>query len=94
MKAIQKHYHWKVFLDIVVSIGHIIVGAIYVFTFLQNRKRKEELFFGLFTISLGFYMSFINQKVFFLLFTDLSTVNQLRLQLGIIPLALLALTFL
>ncbi|MFF5816098.1 sensor histidine kinase [Lysinibacillus capsici] len=93
MKAIQKHYHWKVFLDIVVSIGHIIVGAIYVFTFLQNRKRKEELFFGLFTISLGFYMSFINQKVFFLLFTDLSTVNQLRLQLGIIPLALLALTF-
>ena len=61
---------------------------------LQNRKRKEELFFGLFTISLGFYMSFINQKVFFLLFTDLSTVNQIRLQLGIIPLALLALTFL
>ncbi|MGC5774816.1 ATP-binding protein [Paenibacillus pabuli] len=92
MGAIQQQYRWKVFLDALVCIGHVVFGIIYIFTFLQNRKRKEELFFGLFTISLGFYMSFINQKVFFLLFPDILPVNQLRLQLSIIPIALIALT--
>ncbi|WP_458124635.1 ATP-binding protein [Paenibacillus sp. Z3-2] len=92
MGAIQQEYRWKVFLDAFVCIGHVVFGIIYIFTFLQNRKRKEELFFGLFTISLGLYMSFINQKVFFLLFSDISPFNQLRLQLSIIPIALLALT--
>ncbi|MCP1187386.1 ATP-binding protein [Paenibacillus sp. 1781tsa1] len=92
MEVIQNQYRWKVFLDALVSIGHVLFGIIYIFTFLQNRKRKEELFFGLFTISLGLYMSFINQKVFFLLFPDISAFNQLRLQLSIIPIALLTLT--
>lgn len=92
MAVIQHQYRWKVFLDALVSIGHVLFGIIYVFTFLQNQKRKEELFFGLFTISLGLYMSFINQKVFFLLFPDISPFNQLRLQLSMIPIALLALT--
>ncbi|MGV2963054.1 ATP-binding protein [Paenibacillus sp. AGC30] len=92
MGAIQQQYRWKVFLDSFVCIGHVVFGIIYIFTFLQNRKRKEELFFGLFTISLGLYMSFINQKVFFLLFPDILPANQLRLQLSIIPIALIALT--
>ena len=92
MEVIQHQYRWKVFLDALVTIGHVLFGIIYIFTFLQNRKRKEELFFGLFTISLGLYMSFINQKVFFLLFPDISPFNQLRLQLSIIPIALLTLT--
>jgi len=91
-KVIQQHYNWKVFLDALISIGHIVIGVVYTFTYIQNRRRKEELFFGLFTISLGFYMSFINQKVFFLLFSDFEPVNQLRLQLGSIPIALLSLT--
>lgn len=91
-EVIQQYYNWKVFLDALVSIGHIVIGIVYIFTYVQNRKRIEELFFGLFTISLGFYMSFINQKIFFLLFSDFETVNQLRLQLGSIPIALLSLT--
>ncbi|WP_342443496.1 ATP-binding protein [Lysinibacillus sp. FSL K6-0075] len=91
-EVIQQYYNWKVFLDALVSIGHIVIGIVYIFTYVLNRKRIEELFFGLFTISLGFYMSFINQKIFFLLFSDFETVNQLRLQLGSIPIALLSLT--
>lgn len=90
--VIQQHYNWKVFIDALVSIGHIVIGVVYILTYIQNRKRKEELFFGFFTISLGFYMAFINQKVFFLLVTDILPVDQLRLQLGVIPIALLALT--
>ncbi len=47
-KVIQQHYNWKVFIDALVSIGHIVIGVVYILTYIQNRKRKEELFFGFF----------------------------------------------
>ncbi|TQR37025.1 response regulator [Lysinibacillus sphaericus] len=92
MEAIQYNYLKKLLLDALVSIGYIICGLIYVISYGQNRKRKEELFFGLFTILLGFYMSVINQKLFFQFTPMLLTADQLRLQLGILPLALICLT--
>lgn len=92
METIQLSYQKKVLLDALVSIGNIICGIIYVISYGQNRTRKEELFFGLFTILLGFYMSVINQKLFFQLTPPLLTVDQIRLQLGILPLALICLT--
>ncbi|MEK5232993.1 ATP-binding protein [Lysinibacillus sp. FSL K6-0232] len=91
-EAVQYHYHIKVFTDVLVSVGYIVIGIIYIISYAQNRKRKEELFFGLFTILLGLYMSFINQKVFFLVVPITHIANQLRLQLGILPLALMCLT--
>ncbi|WP_342540707.1 ATP-binding protein [Heyndrickxia sp. FSL K6-6286] len=91
-EVIQTHYRWKVSVDAFISIGHIVLGAIYILAYVQNRKRKEELFFGLFTIALGLYMSFINQKTFFLLFPDIPPLKQLHLQLGVIPIALMSLT--
>ncbi len=92
MEVIQNYHQKKVLLDALVSIGYIVCGFIYVISYGQNRMRKEELFFGLFTILLGFYMSFINQKLFFQLFYLPLTVDQIRLQLGVLPLALICLT--
>lgn len=92
MEAIQKYFRIKVLADGFVSIGYFVFGMIYITSYWQNRRRKEELFFGLFTIFFGLYMSFINQKVFFLLLPDLSVVNQIRFQLGTLPLAIICLT--
>ncbi|KOS63957.1 ATP-binding protein [Lysinibacillus sp. FJAT-14222] len=92
MQEIQHHYRLKVLADTFVSIGYIVFGIIYVLAYVQNRRRKEELCFGLFTIVLGLYMSFINQKVFFLLIPNMLTSSQVRLQLGILPIALMCLT--
>lgn len=92
MEAIQHQYWIKVLADVIVSIGYIVFGIIYIISYGQNRQRKEELYFGLFTILVGFYMSFINQKVFFLSIPIILTLNQVRLQLGVIPLALICLT--
>ncbi|WP_413364017.1 ATP-binding protein [Lysinibacillus sp. 3P01SB] len=92
MENIQYHYRWKVFIEAFVSIGHIVLGAIYVLGYAQNRRSKEELFFGLFAIFLGLYISFVNHKVFFLLFPNIPPVHQLRLQIGVIPLAIMCLT--
>lgn len=92
IEAIEHHYRVKVLADALVSMGYIIFGIIYIISYAQNRQRKEELLFGLFTILLGCYMSFINQKLFFLLIPDILTIYQIRLQLGILPLALICLT--
>lgn len=92
METIQHQYQLKILADAFVSIGYIIFGIIYIISYGQNRKRKEELFFGLFTIALGLYMSFINQKIFFMLVPVTLTANQIRLQLGILPIALTCLT--
>ena len=92
MEIIQRQYQMKILADAFVSIGYIIFGVIFIISYGQNRKRKEELFFGLFTISLGLYMSFINQKIFFMLVPITLTANQIRLQLGILPIALTCLT--
>lgn len=89
--AIQRHYLLKVLADAFVSIGFIVFGVIYIISYSQNRKRKEELFFGLFTILLGLYMSFINQKVFFLFFSMIDVTRQVQLQLGILPLVVVCL---
>lgn len=91
-EAIQKQFQLKVLADVIVSIGYVVFGVIYIISYGQNRRYKEELFFGLFAILFGFYMSFINKKVFFLLINDVSTANQVRLQLGTIPLVLICLT--
>ncbi|MFJ7734595.1 ATP-binding protein [Lysinibacillus sp. NPDC097231] len=92
MEAIQHHYRLKVLADAFISIGYIIFGIFYIIFYGQKRRSKEELFFGLFAILLGFYMSFINQKVFFLLMPPILTIDQIRLQLGILPLVLICLT--
>lgn len=91
-EAIQHQYRLKVLADVIISIGYVVFGIIYIISYGQNRQRKEELFFGLFTILVGFYMSFINQKVFFLIMPIAPTLNQVRLQLGVLPLALICLT--
>lgn len=86
-EAIQSYYRVKVSADAFVSIGYFVFGIIYVISYSQNRKRKEELFFGLFAIFFGLFMSFNNQKVFFLLFPSIHISEQIRLQLGVLPLA-------
>ncbi|MEC1178013.1 ATP-binding protein [Metasolibacillus meyeri] len=89
---VQELYLKKLLLNAFVSSGHIILGMIYCFSYLQNHRRKEELFFGLFTILTGIYMSFINEKIFFLLVPIELIAFQTSLQLGIIPLCLICLT--
>ena len=91
--AIQKYYRTKVLTAAFISIGYMVFGVIYVISFSQNRKRKEELFFGFFAILFGLYMSFINQKVFFLIYPTITTSNQIRLQLGVLPLVVACLTY-
>lgn len=91
--AIENHYNKKLLLDALVSIGYMIFGLIYLISYHQNRKRKEELFFGLFILLLGLYMSFINQKIFFQFFPWLGVSEQIRLQLGIIPVVAASLTY-
>lgn len=91
--AIENHYNKKLLLDALVSIGYMIFGLIYLISYNQNRKRKEELFFGLFILLLGLYMSFINQKIFFQFMPSLGVSEQIRLQLGIIPLVAASLTY-
>lgn len=92
MQAIQHHYRIKVLTDVLVSVGYVIFGIIYIMSYIQNRRRKEELFFGLFAILLGLYMSFINQKVFFMIVPITHALGQLRLQLGSVPLVIMCLT--
>ncbi len=91
--AIENHYNKKLLLDALVSIGYMIFGLIYLISYNQNRKRKEELFFGLFILLLGLYMSFINQKIFFQFMPFLGVSEQIRLQLGIIPFIAANLTY-
>lgn len=91
-EAIQTNYRINVLTDGFVSIGYFVFGVIYIISFSQNRKRKEELFFGLFALFFGLYMSFTNYKVFFLIFPNISSLDQVRLQLGILPLAVACLT--
>lgn len=91
--AVENHYSKKLLLDAVVAIGYMIFGLIYLISYYQNRKRKEELLFGLFILLLGLYMSFINQKIFFQFLPSLGAVDQIRLQLGIIPFVAASLTF-
>ncbi|OZI13338.1 hypothetical protein CEW92_01945 [Bacillaceae bacterium SAS-127] len=81
-KVIQKEYLLKLLLDGAIVVGYIVFGLIYFASYIQNRKRKEELFFGLFAISLGLYMSLINQKWFFLINPGIDLSWQLRMQLG------------
>lgn len=92
MQATQQHYRIKVLTDVLVSVGYVIFGVIYITSYIQNRRRKEELFFGLFAILLGLYMSFINQKVFFMIVPITHALGQLRLQLGSVPLVIMCLT--
>ena len=92
-ESIQKYYLLKVLVNAFVSVGYIVFGCIYVVSYCQNRKRKEELFLGLFSILVGLYMSFINQKVFFLFMPNINITEQIRIQLGILPLVLFCLTY-
>jgi len=64
-EAIQRDFSMKILADSFVCIGYIVFGAIYIISYSQNRKRKEELFLGLFTILFGLYMSFTNEKNIF-----------------------------
>lgn len=89
---IQNFYDQKKLNDIVASLGHIVFGIIYLISYGQNRKRKEELYLGLFMILMGFYLSFINMKIFFQIVPIELINNQLRLQLGIVPLVNMCLT--
>ncbi len=92
-EAIQRDFSMKILAESFVCIGYIVFGAIYIISYSQNRKRKEELFLGLFTILFGLYMSFTNEKIFFLIFPYLNINEQLRLQLGILPLVDACLAF-
>lgn len=91
-QKIQHFYLFKLLLNAFVVSGYIVLGMIYTFSYIQNSRQKSELFFGLFAILLGLYMSFVNNKLFFLL-TQIEEVGiQIRLQLGILPLILLCFT--
>ncbi|MFJ5792682.1 ATP-binding protein [Lysinibacillus sp. NPDC093197] len=92
-EAIQRDFSMKILAESFVCIGYIVFGAIYIISYSQNRKRKEELFLGLFTILFGLYMSFTNEKIFLLIFPYLNINEQLRLQLGILPLVDACLAF-
>ena len=84
--TIQHFYDRKRLTDILAIAGYIVFGIIYLISYGQNRKRKEELFFGLFMILMGFHASFISMKIFFQIVPIGLTTNQLQFQLGIIPL--------
>lgn len=83
---IQNFYDHKRLIDVLVFFGYIVFGIIYLTIYGQNRKRKEELFFGLYMLLIGFQSSFTKHKIFFQVFPIEETFNQVRLQLGIIPL--------
>ncbi|WP_042478053.1 ATP-binding protein [Bacillus ndiopicus] len=88
-QVIQRYFLIKGLLDILVSAGHIIFGVIYLITYIQNRRYKEELFFGLFMLLFGLYLSFINQKIFFWFVPITDASDQIRLQISILPLVLI-----
>lgn len=87
--TIEQIYNQKNWIDIFVSVGHITCGFIFLISYLQNRRRKEELFLGLTLLLIGLNLSFINQKIFFQLFPVTLITQQLRFQLGIVPLILI-----
>ena len=45
-EAIQRDFSMKILAESFVCIGYIVFGAIYIISYSQNRKRKEELFWG------------------------------------------------
>ncbi|MEY9975524.1 ATP-binding protein [Lysinibacillus sp. RC79] len=83
---IQNFYDHKRLIDVLVIFGYIVFGIIYLTIYGQSRKRKEELFFGLYMLLIGFQSSFTNHKIFFQVFPIEETFSQSRLQLGVIPL--------
>lgn len=83
---IQNFYDHKRLIDVLVIFGYIVFGIIYLTIYGQSRKRKEELFFGLYMLLIGFQASFTNHKIFFQVFPIEETFTQSRLQLGVIPL--------
>ncbi|WP_059049237.1 sensor histidine kinase [Paenibacillus senegalimassiliensis] len=91
-EQIDQLYQRKNWIYTLVSIGHLTCGAVFLISYGQNRRRKEELFLGLTMLLISFFLSIIKQKIFFQMFPIVSTVNQLRLQLGVIPLILICTT--
>lgn len=93
-EKIQQLYWKKLILNALVSLGYIVLGMIYLFSFSFHAKRKEELYFGLFAILAGVYMSVINEKIFFILlpFLSYNIRIELAIQLGLVPLILLCFT--
>lgn len=90
--VIRKEFRVKVLGDVIVSVGYMMFGLIYLIKFLQTRTRKEELYFSIFAIALGLHSATIDQKIFFYIFTDWPILWQLRLQLGLIPIILIGIT--
>lgn len=90
--VVQQDYLWRMLVDVLGIVGYIVFGLIYLISYWQNRKRKEELFFGLFAVLFGFHMSLINQKWFFVLNSDIDMNVQVSIQLGTALLALASMT--
>lgn len=89
---IQALYWKKILLNAFISLGYIVLGIVYSFGYFLKRRNKEELFFGFFAILFGSYLSFINEKIFFLFNSNDDLSLELKLQLGIIPLIVLSMT--
>ncbi|WP_431027635.1 hybrid sensor histidine kinase/response regulator [Lysinibacillus sp. LZ02] len=80
-KAVQSEYRAKILVEVFTLVACVVMGLIYIVSYWQNRKRLEELYFGLFILFFGAYISLLGQKLFFYVFPYLDYIWQKNFQL-------------
>ncbi|HWO97437.1 MAG TPA: 7TM diverse intracellular signaling domain-containing protein [Bacillus sp. (in: firmicutes)] len=76
-------------LDGFITGGYLILGLLFLFQFIQQKREKNELFFAFFCFVQSFYISTQNEKLIYLLFPEIPSDLLLSLQLGLIHLSVL-----
>ncbi|MFC7688104.1 ATP-binding protein [Ureibacillus sp. GCM10028918] len=76
-------------LDSIVISGYLLLSILYIVSYLQQRKNMYELYFSIFCLLQGFYISAINERVLLLVLPTIGQNLLLQLQLMSIHLSVL-----
>ncbi|MFT4415005.1 ATP-binding protein [Fredinandcohnia humi] len=79
---------YKMF-DAIVFSGYLLLAIMYCVTFIQQRRNIFELYFSIFCLLQGFYISAINERLILLILPGIGEDLLLRLQLMTIHLSVL-----
>ncbi|MFD2043768.1 ATP-binding protein [Ornithinibacillus salinisoli] len=77
------------FFDGIIVGGYFLLGIIFFFYFVLNKKALDELYFALFCFLQGVYVSTQNEKLIYLFFQDIPMNVLLSIQLSFISLSVL-----
>ncbi|MBK3497034.1 response regulator [Viridibacillus sp. YIM B01967] len=88
-KDIEVSKTMDVILDTALFAGYFLLFIMYLVTYLQRKKNFYELYFSLFCFFQGFYITTLNEQLFFIQMPDLSWLNRAYFQFTFIHLAIL-----